>query len=563
MLDPNVATGTRDAGNTTFTGRGTLRKTGAGELRWGTGIAAFNFGSGGLLDVQAGTFTGGSNTNEDWTTNLADLNVATGAVFSGVEANVRVDALSGAGTIRSGFNGAGYTGFTFGVDNGSGTFSGVLANDSSTGNFTKTGSGTQILSGTNTYSGTTTVNGGALLLNGSLAATSAVTVASGATLGGTGTAGGAVTVQSGGTLAPGANGVGTLTVGSAAVSGHLAVQVSGNTADRLTVTGNLDITNCTLDLSILAGGLTQLQYILASYGSLTGSQFAAVTGVPNGYLISYDTANKRIMLMGELTQAPRNLTAVGGVGRVALGWQPTVHGSETTYQIERATSSGGTFAVLTSTATGNSYTDTGVTDGTTYFYRVRVSAGGSVGPVSNEASATTATAGTLPPPLTGTSNIGGYGSPGVTYSGGTYTLNGSGSGATCTADSGYFLYVPDRRRLHHRRQGEQPGWFEHDPPRRRHDAPIARRQRHGNGHAGRAVKDLQPLPHLHWRLDSLSERHRHRATLGAHRAQRQLAARRTVRRRHVLDPVHLAHHQHVRHRLCRPVCLFGRHGHHD
>ena len=292
--------------------------------------------------MQAGTFIGGSNTNEDWTTNLADLNVASGAVFSGVEANVRVDALSGAGTIKSGFNGAGYTGFTFGVDNGSGTFSGVLANDSSAGNFTKAGSGTQILSGTNTYTGTTTVSGGTLLVNGSLAATSAVTVANGATLGGTGTVGGAVTVQSGGTLAPGADGVGTLTVGSAAVNGHLAVQVNGNTADRLTVTGNLDITNCTLDLSVLSGGLTQLQYIIASYGSLTGSQFAAVTGVPNGYQISYDTANKRIMLIGQLTQAPRNLSAVGGVGRVALGWQPTVHGSETTYQIERATSSGGT-----------------------------------------------------------------------------------------------------------------------------------------------------------------------------------------------------------------------------
>ena len=143
VLDLNVASGTRDAGGSEFTGRGTLRKSGAGELRWGTGIAAFNLGSGGLLDVQAGTLVGGSNTNENWINNLADLNVASGAIFSGVEANVRVDALTGAGTIKSGFNGAGYVGFTFGVDNGSGTFSGVLANDFTTGNFTKSGSGTQ------------------------------------------------------------------------------------------------------------------------------------------------------------------------------------------------------------------------------------------------------------------------------------------------------------------------------------------------------------------------------------------------------------------------------------
>ena len=442
VLDLNVASATRDAGSTTFNGRGTLRKTGTGELRWGAGTATFSMGTGGQLDVQGGTFVGGSNGNEDWTTNLADLNVTSGAVFSGVEANVRVDALSGAGTIKSGYSGAGYTGFTFGVDNGSGTFSGVLTNDSTTGNFTKAGSGSQILSGTNTYTGTTTVSGGALLVIGSLSASSSVTVANNATLGGTGSVGGSVTMQSGGSLAPGENGTGTLTIGAATGSGRLAIQIDGSSADRLNVTGNLDLTQCTLDLNVLSGGLTQLQYIIASYGSLTGSQFSAVTGMPSGYQLSFDTTNKRILLIGQLSQAPRNLSAAGGIGRVALGWQPTAAASETTYQIERATVSGGPYTVLTSTATGNSFTDTAVADGATYFYLVRVSAGGSVGPVSNEASASTAAAGTLPPPLTGTSNIGGYGSPGVAYSGGTYTLNGSGSGATLTADSGYFLYVP-------------------------------------------------------------------------------------------------------------------------
>ena len=162
VLDLNVSSGTRDAIGTTYTGRGTLRKTGAGELRWGGSSAVFILGTGGLIDVQAGTLVGGSNTNEDWTGNIADLNVAAGAIFSGVEANVRVDALTGSGTIRSGYNGAGYANFTFGVDHGGGSFSGVLANDSTTGNFTKAGNGTQILSGTNTYTGTTTVSGGAL-----------------------------------------------------------------------------------------------------------------------------------------------------------------------------------------------------------------------------------------------------------------------------------------------------------------------------------------------------------------------------------------------------------------
>lgn len=298
VLGLDVASCTRAEGVTTFTGRGTLRKTGTGKLRWGIDTATFNLESGGLLDGQGELFVGGSNANENWSTNFADLNVAASAVFSGVDSNVRVDALSGAGTIKSGFNDAGYIGFTFGVDNGCGTFYGALTNDSSTGNFTKTGSCTQVLSGANTYTAIPSVTGSALLVNGSLAAASAVTVADNAPLGGTGSVGGAVTVQSGGTLSPGADGLGTLTVGSAAVNGSLFVQINGNTVNGLSVAEDFNITNCTLDLSVLSGGLTRLDYILATYGSLIGSQFAAVNGVSHGYQISYDTANKRIMLIG-------------------------------------------------------------------------------------------------------------------------------------------------------------------------------------------------------------------------------------------------------------------------
>jgi autotransporter-associated beta strand protein len=99
--------------------------------------------------AQPKTYTNGEN-------NRANLNVASGAAFAGVEANIRVDALSGSGTITSGYNGAGYTAFTFGVNNRSGTFSGVLA-DTNGANFVKAGSGTQTLSGASTYTGTISV----------------------------------------------------------------------------------------------------------------------------------------------------------------------------------------------------------------------------------------------------------------------------------------------------------------------------------------------------------------------------------------------------------------------
>jgi len=193
-VELNVASGSRDLATTTFSGMGTLTKTGTGIVGWGASSATFALGAGSMIDVQEGTFGGGSNANENWSANLSGLNVASGATFNGVEANVRVDALTGAGTITSGYGGAGYQNFTFGVNNGSGTFSGTLTDsDTAAANFVKAGSGTQTLNGTLNYDGTTTVNGGTLelpdgdwrtggLYSGGNGASGTIIVGAGATL---------------------------------------------------------------------------------------------------------------------------------------------------------------------------------------------------------------------------------------------------------------------------------------------------------------------------------------------------------------------------------------------
>jgi len=73
-------------------------------------------------------------------------------------------------------------------------------------------SGAWALNGNNTYNGNTAVSKGTLFVNGAPTGTGTVNVASGGTLGGTGTVAGAVSIASGGIIEAGMNGAGTLTL---------------------------------------------------------------------------------------------------------------------------------------------------------------------------------------------------------------------------------------------------------------------------------------------------------------------------------------------------------------
>ena len=165
-----------------------------------------------------------------------------------------INNLNGAGTVTA-QDGSATDVFTLtvGAAGGTGTFYGALQ-DSATGALAlaKAGAGTQTLTGANTYSGGTVISGGTLLVNntsGSGLGTGAVTVASGATLGGTGAFSGAVAVT--GKLAPGPVTAilrtGSLSFGS---GGELALDLSGTTPgtghDQVAVTGTVDLTGAAL-----------------------------------------------------------------------------------------------------------------------------------------------------------------------------------------------------------------------------------------------------------------------------------------------------------------------------
>jgi len=95
------------------------------------------------------------------------------------------------------------------------------------------------------------------------------------------------------------------------------------------------------------------------------------------------------------TLAPVALTATAGNSQVALAWTAP-SGGATGYNVKRALSAGGTYALIGS-ATGTSYTDTAAVSGTTYYYLVTATTtvGTSVGESadSNVASATPASSG--------------------------------------------------------------------------------------------------------------------------------------------------------------------------
>lgn len=98
--------------------------------------------------------------------------------------------------------------------------------------------------------------------------------------------------------------------------------------------------------------------------------------------------------------APQNLAAAGGASQVSLSWSaPASSGGAavTGYDIYRGTSSGAESPTpLAAGVAGTSYTDTAVTNGTTYFYYVKAVNSVGQSPASNEASATVQSSGGKP-----------------------------------------------------------------------------------------------------------------------------------------------------------------------
>ena len=162
---------------------------------------------------------------------------------------------------------------------------------------------------------------------------------------------------------PGTQTVGTTRTLSATASSGLAVSFASTTTGVCTVSGTT--------ASFVAAGTCTIQATQAGNGT-----YAPATPVSQSFTVN-----------GTIPIAPAGLTATAGNASVSLTW--TAVTGAASYNVYRGTSSGGesTTPIATGIATA-AYTDTTVTNGTTYYYKVAAVNGGGTSGLSSETSAT-------------------------------------------------------------------------------------------------------------------------------------------------------------------------------
>ncbi len=111
--------------------------------------------------------------------------------------------------------------------------------------------------------------------------------------------------------------------------------------------------------------------------------------IPQPGMVAYSIAFLGLNNSGSTTTAPAvpaSLTATAGNASVTLSW-PASSGA-TSYTVKRAATSGGPYTNLAAGLTATSYTNTGLTNGTTYYYVVSASNAAGESANSAQASAT-------------------------------------------------------------------------------------------------------------------------------------------------------------------------------
>jgi autotransporter-associated beta strand protein len=267
-------------------------------------------------------------------------------------------ALSGGGVFRQDIASTTST-LEIGALNLDTTFSGSLGQANIGYNFAinKVGSGTLTFSGANSYSGLTAVKSGRLLINQNQTGAGGFTVSSGATLG--------ITNAIPSNMAD----LGALTLSSGAV---LEFQNVSNLTSALVDTTSLTISGAS---SVKITG-TDYLIIGSIYPLLTNSGTMSGFGnfslqMPLGYggtLVSNANKISLAVTLPPLPATPSNLIATPGDAKVNPSWNSAANA--TGYNLKRSLTNGGPYAIIAANYAALAYTNTGLLNGTNYFYVV-------------------------------------------------------------------------------------------------------------------------------------------------------------------------------------------------
>jgi autotransporter-associated beta strand protein len=360
------------SGVNTYSGTTSLRE---GTLAIGNNSA---FGSG-TIDLRGGTIASSDATPR---TVANSISLSADSTFGGPGDLLFTGSVSG-GTLSKAFM----------VDNARTEFSGVI---NGSGSRTKSGPGTLVLSATNTYTGPTSVSAGTLSVDGSLSAASAVTVASGATLTGTGNVNGPVTFDSGARL-------GWSLADHAGIAGKLtAGTVNATAGARVDLV--FDGPGSTVDFSdpfwtqihawqVLASGGTTGAFALgtvsndASGNPITGVGTFHLQQTPSGVSVFFAPEGL------EQPAAPLGFSGVATGDAVVLTWLETEGAAS--YHILRSLTPGGPYETVATIISGTTFTDWSVNNGTTYYYAVAATNPNGISDPSAEWTATPHAASTI------------------------------------------------------------------------------------------------------------------------------------------------------------------------
>ncbi|MFL6290529.1 MAG: M14 family zinc carboxypeptidase [Thermoanaerobaculia bacterium] len=125
----------------------------------------------------------------------------------------------------------------------------------------------------------------------------------------------------------------------------------------------------------------------------TARNRAAILYLLDNAACPYAVIGKQVEYCEAPPAAPAALSATAGSAQIGLNW--TAASGAVFYRVHRATASGGPYTTIQTNWTATSYTDTGLTNGTPYYYVVTATNGAGEGPNSNEASATPVAAPTV------------------------------------------------------------------------------------------------------------------------------------------------------------------------